>query len=160
MTIKLQEIVKQNRSVGRMIENGQPTALFEEALQSQVAMYLDKDINASRPRGKAMRNSRRNNRNNVARSLVGRLKEKGADPGELHGQAAELQQPHRDHPGRLHGHRPARRAQDHRAAADGAGARQPLNIQALQAAWRCGAGRLDGALKVEGVRCNGEPDHA
>lgn len=76
LTIKLQEIVKANRKIGTLLAKnpGANTKLLEEELQSQIAMYLDKDINISRrSRGKNMRGDRRNRRNNVTRSLTGRI---------------------------------------------------------------------------------------
>ena len=52
--VKLQEIVKYNRKIGAMLEAGRNnTRAVEDDLLSQLAMYMDKDVNLTkRPKGK------------------------------------------------------------------------------------------------------------
>ena len=83
LSIKLQEIVKLNRKIGTMLSKdpNANTRVSEQDLQSQIAMYLDKDINVSRrSRGRSTRGDRRNRRNNITRSVSGRL---GGKKGRL-----------------------------------------------------------------------------
>ena len=153
LTIKLQEIVKFNRAIERLKKSGGNTTNSVDALQSQVAMYLDKDINMNRPRGKSMRSARRNNRNNVTRSLVGRLKGK---KGRIRGNCMGKRQ---NYSSRTVITPDACMDIDQLGVPKCIALKQTipvrvnkLNITQMTTRVRIGADSLAGALKVEGIR--------